>query len=499
MQTSAEQEKAAATGKSDAYKRALREILWTQVAAERRNARSSYLENIQRLGWVQSVRMGANRTCEQWNEGSAYTDLYERERGLEVNLKTAEEEIKRLSSEKKKRTAARKKADSSGNGGGGGGGAASEQSEDGEGFARPAVPLKGGYDVKHEIALLNRDRLKGDREALGQEKSRLEQAKLLHIREGKRLADESASTYAMGKDTLKGADKEKQGGRYLLMSLLGRGGFSEVFKAYDLEECRLAACKIHKVAQDWSEQKKDNYIKHATREYEIHSSLKHENVTALYDVFEIDDDTFCTVLEYCPGNDLDLMIKQSKTLSEKDAKAKIVQMVAALKYLNSEENLENPIIHYDLKPANVLLVDGVVKLTDFGLSKKMVEDDDRSTMELTSQGAGTYWYLPPECFRMPGKDGPPRISSKVDVWSVGVIFYQCLYGRKPFGNDQSQQSILQQQTILHARNVDFPENKKNGFKVSDEAKAFIRRCLTYEMHDRPDALELARDSYILNR
>ena len=49
-------------------------------------------------------------------------------------------------------------------------------------------------------------------------------------------------------------------------------------------------------------------------------------------------------------------------------------------------------------------------------------------MDLTSQGAGTYWYLPPECFVV-GKN-PPKISSKVDVWSIGVIFYQCLYGKK---------------------------------------------------------------------
>lgn len=49
-------------------------------------------------------------------------------------------------------------------------------------------------------------------------------------------------------------------------------------------------------------------------------------------------------------------------------------------------------------------------------------------MELTSQGAGTYWYLPPECFEI-GKQ-PPKISSKVDVWSVGVIFYQMLFGKR---------------------------------------------------------------------
>lgn len=103
---------------------------------------------------------------------------------------------------------------------------------------------------------------------------------------------------------------------------------------------------------------------------------------------------------------------------------------------------------------------GEIKITDFGLSKIMDDDDGCGSsegMELTSQGAGTYWYfavrhgataatrplifksrcrvtsryLPPECFVV-GKE-PPKISNKVDVWSLGVIFYQSLYGRKVTG------------------------------------------------------------------
>ena len=83
---------------------------------------------------------------------------------------------------------------------------------------------------------------------------------------------------------------------------------------------------------------------------------------------------------------------------------------------------------------NILLtggsVSGDIKITDFGLSKIMDSENynPEHGMDLTSQGAGTYWYLPPECFVV-GKT-PPKISSKVDVWSLGVIFYQCLYGKK---------------------------------------------------------------------
>jgi serine/threonine protein kinase len=104
----------------------------------------------------------------------------------------------------------------------------------------------------------------------------------------------------------------------------------------------------------------------------------------------------------------------------------------------------------DLKPANILYSDGSVKITDFGLSKLVEESDGHDSIELTSQGAGTYWYLPPECFAT-GGSMPPRISSKVDVWSAGVIFYQMLYGKKPFGEDLSQDMILTQQTILKVR------------------------------------------------
>lgn len=74
------------------------------------------------------------------------------------------------------------------------------------------------------------------------------------------------------------------------------------------------------------------------------------------------------------------------------------------------------VIHYDLKPRNVMFHDGLIKILDFGLCK--VNTTNETKMQLTSPGAGTYYYLPPQAF-----ESDARISGKVDIWSLGVIFY----------------------------------------------------------------------------
>uniref|UniRef100_A0A2K6G5J3 non-specific serine/threonine protein kinase n=1 Tax=Propithecus coquereli TaxID=379532 RepID=A0A2K6G5J3_PROCO len=341
------------------------------------------------------------------------------------------------------------------------------------------------YHEQEEIFKLRLGHLKKEEAEIQAELERLERVRNLHIRELKRIHNEDNSQFK---------DHPTLNDRYLLLHLLGRGGFSEVYKAFDLTEQRYVAVKIHQLNKNWRDEKKENYHKHACREYRIHKELDHPRIVKLYDYFSLDTDSFCTVLEYCEGNDLDFYLKQHKLMSEKEARSIIMQIVNALKYLNE---IKPPIIHYDLKPGNILLVNGTacgeIKITDFGLSKIMDDDSYNSVdgMELTSQGAGTYWYLPPECFVV-GKE-PPKISNKVDVWSVGVIFYQCLYGRKPFGHNQSQQDILQENTILKATEVQFPPKPV----VTPEAKAFIRRCLAYRKEDRIDVQQLACDPYLL--
>ncbi|KAI6222938.1 BMA-TLK-1, isoform e [Aphelenchoides fujianensis] len=342
-----------------------------------------------------------------------------------------------------------------------------------DGFLRPEVPKEmSATEVykREEINKIRKEQLKREEAEVQAEKDRLEREKNLHIREMKRMQYEEQSRFR---------NFDLLHNRYVPLSLLGKGGFSE----------------IHHVSKDWSESKKANYVKHAMREKDIHKKLNHPQIVSLYDLFTIDNDSFCTVLEYCDGNDLDFYLKMHKTIPEKEARVIILQVVDALKYLNE---LPQPIIHYDLKPANILLQSGFpaeIKITDFGLSKQMEGSEGGREHRAHLPGRGHVLVPPPETFQHFGHGVAPKISSKVDVWSVGVIFYQCLYGKRPFDNDRTQLQIMEERTILNATQVDFP-NTPGTPKVSPQAQEFIRACLQYSKNERCDVIALAKHEYL---
>ncbi|CAG9819394.1 unnamed protein product [Phaedon cochleariae] len=459
----------------------VKKLLKEKSSIEKKEARQRCMQNRLRLGQFVTQRVGATFQ-ENWTDGHAFQELARRQEEITAEREEIDRQKKLLLKKRPSNNESGRKRNNSSN--------AMHNGTD-SGFLKPdAVPgsltLQEYYEAD-EILKLRQNALKKEDADLQLEMEKLERERNLHIRELKRIHNEDQSRFN---------NHPVLNDRYLLLMLLGKGGFSEVHKAFDLKEQRYVACKVHQLNKDWKEDKKANYIKHALREYNIHKALDHPRVVKLYDVFEIDANSFCTVLEYCDGHDLDFYLKQvskHKTIPEREARSIIMQVVSALKYLNE---IKPPVIHYDLKPGNILLTEGNVcgeiKITDFGLSKVMDEENYNPDhgMDLTSQGAGTYWYLPPECFVV-GKN-PPKISSKVDVWSVGVIFYQCLYGKKPFGHNQSQATILEENTILKATEVQFA----NKPAVTNEAKGFIRSCLAYRKEDRIDVLSLARHEYL---
>lgn len=274
--------------------------------------------------------------------------------------------------------------------------------------------------------------------------------------------------------------------RYLLLNLIGKGGFSPVFEAFDLHRLIRVACKIHQPDPSWPVQRKRSYVHHATRECRIQTQIKHPLVVRLYDVFPIgSEDTFCTILEYCNDGDLGERLRGQRRLSEKETRCIIMQVVNAISHLSQ---LAQPVIHYDLKPSNILFHDGEVKITDFGLSKIMEQHTPDGDMDLTSQGAGTPWYLPPECFDRT----KPRISAKVDIWSIGVLCYQMLFGQKPFGHNATAAQLVQQGLINLNSRVQFPQTPK----VSAAASDFISQCLVPSQEQRPDIVTIEKHPFL---
>lgn len=428
----------------------LSDLLISVSKAERQEARMKVRQDSLRLGNVGVIRAGTV-ISETWEDGQAIKDLNVHLRQL-LEMKEAVERQRKLL---KKR-----------------------QSDKGAASDSEAGTQEEDYLIQDEIYKSRLASIKREEETLIRERDRYEIEKGRLIREMKRIRDEDGSRFN---------NFQILNHRYALLNLLGKGGFSEVYKAFDLVEHRYVACKLHGLNAQWSEEKKQSYIRHAIREYNIHKTLVHHHIVRLWDTFEIDQNTFCTVLEYCSGKDLDAVLKGTPILPEKEARIIIVQIFQGLVYLNKRTQ---KIIHYDLKPGNVLFDElGVAKVTDFGLSKIVEDDVGSQGMELTSQGAGTYWYLPPECFEL---NKTPFISSKVDVWSAGILMYQMLFGRRPFGHDQTQERILREDTIIKAHRVEFPSRPA----VSSEVKEFIRRCLTYNQAERPDVLTMALDPYL---
>ena len=391
-----------------------------------------------------------------------------------------------------------------------------------DGFARPApVNLFDRYESS-DAYTLHREELRLQLASDEQRLAEYERQKKQIIRLTKLHADERTSRFHRG--------TALHGGQYVVTELLGKGGFSEVFKAWDCEAMRWVAVKVHQLNSAWPTERKNNYVRHATREYNIHQQLQHKHVVRLLDSFALtqqhadantdgderkeaaansDADGFVTVLEYCNEHDLDYLLKMRGKLSERQARVIIAQVFSALQYFSSHAS-PHRIIHYDLKPGNILFHHGQVRVTDFGLSKILhsnsgaADSSAHSCMELTSQGAGTYWYLPPECFpdnsadltvstAGSGGSSAAMISSKVDIFSAGVILYQMLLGRKPFGHGQAPATLLHGGVMKRAngRLLEWPD--KCG--VSEVTREFVQRCLSARPEDRPSIERIFDDPF----
>ncbi|KAJ5664758.1 Serine/threonine-protein kinase [Penicillium macrosclerotiorum] len=203
--------------------------------------------------------------------------------------------------------------------------------------------------------------------------------------------------------------------KYVKGKKLGEGTYAIVYLGHfrdDPSSC--VAIKKIKVNAEY----KDGLTMDAIREVKYLQELSHQNVIALHDVFSSKDQNLNLVLEFLPGGDLEMLIKDGDMhYGVADIKAWMGMLARGVWFCH-----ENFVLHRDIKPNNLLIAaDGEVKLADFGLARSFADPHLNMTHQVI-----TRWYRPPELLY-----GARRYSGAVDVWSMGMVFAELLL-RVPF-------------------------------------------------------------------
>jgi hypothetical protein len=237
---------------------------------------------------------------------------------------------------------------------------------------------------------------------------------------------------------------------------VGSGGMCKIYLAESERAGTLVVLKVFSQVPDVSERfiSFDRFL----QEYEIVAGLNHKNIVRIYDLGVADDHAYIA-MEHFPAGDLRERMK--KPLTPEVALGFVRQIASALDAIHSVG-----VLHRDLKPANVMLrVDGTVSLIDFGLAKANEND---VSLTGTREIFGTPYYMSPE------QGHAEIIDARSDLYSLGVVFYEMLTGRKPYNGATAMEVIYK-----HKR-AELPEIGPQ-FAAYD---ALLRRLLAKAPGDR---------------
>lgn len=206
---------------------------------------------------------------------------------------------------------------------------------------------------------------------------------------------------------------------YKIFEILGSGGMGIVYKAEDIKLHRTVALKFLPLELTSDETAKNRFI----HEAQSASSLQHNNICTIHEIDETEDGKFFIAMDYYEGETLKNKI--SSELLSIDEIIKITTQIADGLYKAHEKG----IIHRDIKPANVFITkEGVVKILDFGLAKKI----DLTQFTRRDLKFGTTNYMSPE--QIKGE----KVDHRTDIWSLGTILYEMLTRQHPFKADYEQ-------------------------------------------------------------
>lgn len=228
-------------------------------------------------------------------------------------------------------------------------------------------------------------------------------------------------------------------GRYEILEKLGQGAMGVVYKALDPLIGRVVALKTMTHSANLPEEQRKEYTKRFFREAQSAGSLQHPNIVTIYDMGEENGIPFIT-MEYVEGKSLSRLIEESEKIPLIDA-AKIIKQVAeGLSFAH-----EKGIVHRDIKPDNILIDrNGRAVVTDFGIAHL-----EESSLTKTGEVLGTPFFMSPEQIL----EG--RIDRRSDLFSLGVVFYLLVTGKRPF-KGETISSICYH--IVHSLPDPLPDN-----------------------------------------
>lgn len=256
--------------------------------------------------------------------------------------------------------------------------------------------------------------------------------------------------------------------RYELQELIGGGGMADVYKAQDKLLDRAVAVKI--LHQQYANDAE--FVEKFRREATAAAKLAHPNIVNIYDVGE-DGGNQYIVMEYVSGPTLKEVIQQKGCLEPIEAVRIAKEIASAL-----ESAHRNNLVHCDIKPHNILVMpDGHIKVTDFGIARAV----SASTMTYSGSVMGSVHYFSPEQAK------GTVITTKSDVYSLGVVLYEMLTGQLPFNGETSVSIALK-----HLQEEPVSIRQLNP-SIPPVLEAIVQKAMSKDPADRPNSTELYAD------